>query len=306
MVEDVASRLSLSARDKTLNADALLREAEDAVHSLRHCVGANQLPKICDAFELLAAPIPAPREVVCGLLHQGSKLSISGGSKAFKTWVLTDLALPVGFKKLWIGLVTNPGRVLYVNLELQEWSFQKRIEAVARAKGIAVSAGHLDRWNLRGHSADYRTLLPKIKAGARECGYVLVVLDPIYKLYGSETDENSAGDVAGLLNAIEDLTTTTGAAVAFGAHFSKGNQSAKEAIDRVSGSGVFARDPDSLLVMTRHEEEGAFAVEATLRNFPAINPFVVRWEYPLMRRDDTLDPAKLKQLRGRKREHGHA
>jgi len=35
----------------------------------------------------------------------------------------------------------------------------------------------------------------------------------------------------------------TGAAVGFGAHYSKGNQAGKEAIDRVSGSGVFARDP---------------------------------------------------------------
>ena len=44
-------------------------------------------------------------------------------------------------------------------------------------------------------------------------------------------------------------------------HFAKGNASAKGTIDRISGSGVFARDPDSLVVFTRHEEEGAFVVE---------------------------------------------
>lgn len=37
------------------------------------------------------------------------------------------------------------------------------------------------------------------------------------------------------------LTVETGAGVAFGSHFSKGNQIQKESIDRISGSGVFAR-----------------------------------------------------------------
>jgi len=127
-------------------------------------------------------------------------------------------------------------------------------------------------------------------------------LDPIYKLYG-QTDENKAGDVARLLNGLEDVTVQTGASVAFGAHFSKGNQSAKESIDRISGSGVFARDPDSLLVFTRHETEDCFTVESTLRNFPAPDPFVVRWQYPLMVPDDGLDPAKLKKVGGRTKEH---
>jgi hypothetical protein len=97
------------------------------------------------------------------------------------------------------------------------------------------------------------------------------------------------------LNAIESLSTDTGAAVAFGAHFSKGNQSAKEAIDRISGSGVFARDPDSIMVLTRHEQDGAFTVETILRNFKPLEPFVIRWDFPLFRRDDSLDPARLKQ-----------
>jgi hypothetical protein len=52
------------------------------------------------------------------------------------------------------------------------------------------------------------------------------------------------------------------------------------------------------LNFTRHQEENAFTVEATLRNFKPIQPFCVRWDYPLMRRDDELDPAKLKKSKG--------
>lgn len=101
------------------------------------------------------------------------------------------------------------------------------------------------------------------------------------------------------MNDIERLAVKTGAAVAFAAHYSKGNQAAKEAIDRVSGSGVFARDPDSLLMFTKHQEADCFTVEATLRNFPPLDPFVVRWEYPLFHRDSELDPTNLKTVRGK-------
>ena len=101
------------------------------------------------------------------------------------------------------------------------------------------------------------------------------------------------------MNSIETLAVKTGAAVAFRAHYSKGNQAGKEAIDRVSGSGVYARDPDSLLNFTSHQEADCYTVEATLRNFPPMAPFVVRWEYPLFTRDASLNPTDLKMPRGR-------
>jgi hypothetical protein len=70
-------------------------------------------------------------------------------------------------------------------------------------------------------------------------------------------------------------------------------------MDRISGSGVFARDPDSIVTLTRHETDDAFSVEMTLRNFPPQEPFVVRRKHPLMEIDGKLDPAKLKQVGGR-------
>jgi predicted transcriptional regulator len=156
---------------------------------------------------------------------------------------------------------------------------------------------------LRGHAASYEVLFPKILERIKTARYSLIILDPIYKCYGG-TDENSAGQVAQLLNAIEQLAVQTGAAVAFGAHFAKGNAAGKESIDRISGSGVFARDPDALLTFTRHEAADAFTVEATLRNFKQIDPFVVRWDYPVMRRDGNLDPKRLRGANvGRKRQH---
>ena len=52
----------------------------------------------------------------------------------------------------------------------------------------------------------------------------------------------------------------------FGHHFSKGNQARKDAMDRMSGAGAFARDADSLLVLTKHEQPDTYVVESILRN----------------------------------------
>ncbi|HUZ07308.1 MAG TPA: AAA family ATPase, partial [Candidatus Paceibacterota bacterium] len=260
------------------------------------------LPPIIDATDFMATPQPPPRELVSGMLHQGSKLVLGGGSKSFKTWTLLDLALSVSHGLPWLGRDTICGRVLYLNFEIQNYAWQKRIAAVARAKEIELKPDAIKLWNLRGHAADFKSLLPRIESQTKESGFALIILDPIYKLYG-RTDENKAGDVAALLNGMESLAVQTGAAVAFGAHFSKGNQSQKEAIDRISGSGVFARDPDSILIFTKHEETDAFTVESILRNFAPVEPFAVRWNFPLFELADELDPAKLKQAGGRKAEN---
>jgi hypothetical protein len=276
------------------------RQILEQLHKSNH--QDDGFPKIMDAAEFIAETMAPPVELVAGILHKGSKLAFGGSSKSFKTWNLLDLGISIGAGLPWLGFQTAKGKVLIVNFEIQPFAFQKRIAAVAAAKGIKLQGGEIDLLNLRGHASDFRQLIPRIVERARDKGYALIILDPIYKLYGN-TDENAAGDVAALLNEIERLATETGAAVAFGAHFAKGNAAGKEAIDRISGSGVFARDPDSLLIFTKHEEDGAFTVEPILRNFAPVAPFVVRWEYPLMSRADDLDPAKLKQVGGRPAKH---
>jgi hypothetical protein len=165
-----------------------------------------------------------------------------------------------------------------------------------KAKALAIEPGQLEIWNLRGHAADYQTILPRIHERIGNAGYRFFVLDPIYKLLGA-ADENSASDISAMMNSVEELAVSTGAACAMSAHFSKGNQAGKETIDRISGSGVFARDPDTLMFFTAHKEEGCFAVEMVLRNLPPVGKFVVRWQYPLFVRDDLLNPDDLKQAK---------
>jgi len=262
----------------------------------------SELPAIVDAADLLTKPPAVPDELVEGLLHRGAKLVLGGGSKSFKTWSLLDLALSVASGSEFWGFPCRKGKVLYLNFEIQAAFFARRMAEILVAKGRKIDRGVLQVLNLRGFAAEAEIVLPKIQREIEGRDYSLLILDPIYKLAAGK-DENAAQDMGQLMNAIERLAVNTGAAVAFGHHFSKGNQAGKESIDRASGSGVFARDPDSIVTMTKHEEDDAFTVEMTLRNHAPQEAFVVRRNHPLMVRDDQLDPTKLKQVIGRKREN---
>jgi regulatory protein RepA len=115
----------------------------------------TDLPEIVDGFDFEAHRIETPPELVTGLLHQGDKLAIGGGSKSFKTFALLDLALSVAYGKPWLGMVTERGNVCYLNFELRDWSIQKRLLAIESAKGIEREKGRFDIWHLRGYSTSY-------------------------------------------------------------------------------------------------------------------------------------------------------
>ncbi|MEI6561595.1 MAG: AAA family ATPase [Verrucomicrobiota bacterium] len=253
------------------------------------------LPPIESLCESIQEDIQEPEVLVDGLIHRGTKVSLAGGSKSYKTWTLLDLALSVAAGVSWWDRPVHQGKVLYINFEIHRGFMLKRIQTLLTAKGIDTPAG-FSLWNLRGHCCSAAQIVPQIIAEMRDKEYVMVVIDPTYKLMGGR-DENSAGDVANILNQFEKIAVETDAAVVFGSHFSKGNQAAKEVLDRVSGSGVFARDPDTIITLTKHAEEDAFTVEPILRNFPSMKPFAVRWEHPVMHRATDLDPGDLKQPR---------
>jgi hypothetical protein len=300
------------ALDEVLSASRQRRAAEiggklqrgaigpdEAVSSL-NSLGRNgaNLPQIEDASTLIAKPIILPDDVICGVVHRGGKLVLGGASKSYKTWLLIDLAVSVATGSEWFnGYPTKKGRVLYVNFELPASFFTKRIKTVCDERQLTIETGMLSLWNLRGRAGDWPQLQLQIASGK----FALIIIDPSYKLLLGK-DENRTGDISSLLNEMEILAVKTSAAVAFAAHYSKGNQSQKESIDRISGSGVWARDPDSILNFTRHEQSDCYTVEMTLRNHPPREPFVVRWEYPLFTVDTALDPARLKQA-GRKEQY---
>jgi hypothetical protein len=259
------------------------------------------LPAIERATDLLADTTnEIPPQIVHGVLHQGLKGVLGGNSKARKTWILLDLALCVATGSPWWKFATTKGKVLYINFEIPRYFISERINSLCDKKDVS-DISNLDVWNLRGKAAPLGKLVPEIISQIRDKKYSLVIIDPIYKGLGGR-DENSAGDISELCNELERVAVETGAAVVYAAHFSKGNQAGKEAMDRISGSGVWTRDADTIITMTKHKEEQdhAYTVDLILRNLPEQEPFVVAWQFPLMTLREDLDPDDLKQAKGRK------
>ena len=119
-----------------------------------------------------------------------------------------------------------------------------------------------------------------------------IIIDPIYKI--NPGDENNAGDMGRFCNLFDELANKTGCSVLFCHHFSKGGAAGKRAIDRASGSGVFARDPDAILTISRlaakKEDDGlpSFRLESALREFPDIRPLNMWFKHPIHVKDDSL------------------
>jgi hypothetical protein len=156
-------------------------------------------------------------------------------------------------------------------------------------KGEIPKNYYLDYWPLRGHRTELLDLLTKIRVERRN--YDLIILDPYYKL-ATGIDENDAKAVGEIVNLIEDFSEETGAAIVFAHHFSKGNKSETDHIDRASGSGVFARDPDAILTLTSHEEEEHLILETTSRNCPFSPPKVLEFSaetFPLFEHKPDLE-----------------
>jgi hypothetical protein len=220
---------------------------------------------------------------------------LAGTSKSNKSWFLLDLALAVASGQKWAGHACTAAPVLYINFELQPWAMNQRLSALANARPeCSDAADRLHLWNLRGLNADFAILRPQLEDQISRHQFGLIILDPAYKLLG-DRDENANGEIAGLMNEFEALARSSGAAVVIAHHFAKGDSTIKEATDRMSGAGAWARDPDSILVLTPHEEEGSFTCTSILRNLPPHPEFVLTWDFPLMRVARDLNPDALRR-----------
>lgn len=199
-----------------------------------------------DALPELSPPL------IDGVLRQGHKMLLAGPSKAGKSYALIELCAAIAEGKKWLGFNCAQGKVMYVNLELDRASCLHRFKDVYTALGYAPdNISNIDIWNLRGKSVPMDKLAPKLIRRAQKKDYIAVIIDPIYKIITG--DENSADQMAHFCNQFDKVCSEVGCAVIYCHHHSKGSQGGKKSMDRASGSGVFARDPDALLDLTELE-----------------------------------------------------
>lgn len=263
------------------------------------------LPPIRTVRSLVGADnLVEPRLLVHGLLHQGTKAILGGSSKTGKTWLLMDLAISVASGTPFLAWPTTAGRVLFVNMEIQEAFLRQRFQTMFSARTMQAVEG-LDVLTLRGEEVSAADLLRALGNQLRGGGYSLVIIDPIYKLMIGRSEVGSTG-VGVLCSQIERLVVSTGAAVIYAHHYPKGFQASKRPLDRLGGSGVFGRDADTVLTLTEHQVDDCYTVEATVRNLPTPTPIVVEWDFPRMLVRPDLEPEALRvsESAGRRRSQG--
>ncbi|MDT9502454.1 AAA family ATPase [Streptococcus mutans] len=191
-------------------------------------------------------------ELIHGVLRQGHKMLIAGPSKAGKSFALIEMSIAIAEGTKWLDWQCEKGKVLYVNLELDRPSALHRFKDVYQSLGLQPNnIKNIDIWNLRGKTVPMDKLAPKLIRRSLKKNYQAVIIDPIYKVLTG--DENSADQMAHFTNQFDKVATELECSVIYCHHHSKGAQGGKKSMDRASGSGVFARDPDALIDLVELE-----------------------------------------------------
>lgn len=303
-------------RRKADEAERAAREYESLIESEKSSKGVvdpmveqriaslvtNSAPPIMRLSDMVGKDLPPLRpEIIEGVLRENCKMLVQGASKAGKTWLMIELAVAMALGRRWLGWKCRKGRVLYVNFELQPESFLSRLEKVCRGMGAPLDEAMrgIDLWNLRGFSASMeemndRHFFPTISRGE----YQIIILDPFYKLM--EGSENDAEVVGMFVRHLERLCVAKDVAVVYVHHYSKGLKGDVSPMDRASGSGVFARDADTLIdlaelqmnegfeVPPEHEGEHCFRVSPVMRDFKPQDPFDVWFTMGLVHELDSF------------------
>lgn len=210
----------------------------------------DDLPEFENAYDLLMDMPKLKPELIKGMLRKGHKMLFTGPSKSGKSFMMLNLCVSIASGGYFLNKFRcETGQVLYINLELDRASGIHRLKAIIDKMNISAQAmKNIEIWNLRGKTVPMDKLKDKIINRCLEKSFSAVIIDPIYKVITG--DENSAQEMSKFCNLFDEIADKIGCSVIYCHHHSKGLQGHKNIMDRASGSGVFARDPDVIFDMT--------------------------------------------------------
>ena len=259
----------------------------------------DDLPELTDFWSQLQDPPALSPELIGGILREGNKMIITGESKAGKTCLSQEIAVCIAEGKDWLGrFPCKQGKVLYMNLEVEEASLFYRFKAIYQANGWEFNeetCRNIVPWNLRGFAVPLEKLAAKVIRRCKNTGpYKAIILDPLYKV--QQGDENSAEAISTFCNALDKIAHETGAAIIYDHHHPKGTVGNKKVIDRGSGSGVFARDADAICDLSFLDPDRAILetigkqiadgekpmqLAFVLRDFKDVDPINIFFKFPI-------------------------
>jgi excisionase family DNA binding protein len=206
-----------------------LRERGTAAGGRRENLPEHEIPFAPPWFEnaadLLAEDDPSETPfLVEDLVVDGSIAALVGPPKKGKTWTLLDLAVAVatGEKALGRFAVADPGPVLLVLEESGRAALHRRLDKLVRGRAIAPE--RVDNLyfaanrRVQLNDKDWRDRLMRAWPTRHKAGWRLIALDPLARVKGASTDENSQKEIGPVLDFMRELRAEHNAAVLYVHH----------------------------------------------------------------------------------------
>lgn len=205
----------------------------------------------------LEADHPLPPYVIAGMLLRGSMYVLAGDGGTGKTYLALDMAYHIARGQEWMGREVEQGAVLY----LDEQNGPNRMSV--RYRQVSRGHGDTEQWPLYtlsmqganfGTPEDALAWSERLRlaiAQAEEDSRLqvrLVIVDSLLDV-SAGADENSAGEMRGVIAAIRDVARTMEAAVLVLHHTQRGQKAA------FRGTGEIKNGSDGLFTLAAQDGE---------------------------------------------------
>lgn len=256
--EDDRQKIEMElAMAEAMNAKKKEKKAEE------QSVCNTVMPVAVCVSDWLKNPEASSEVILEKLLDSGDCCFVVGPSKIRKTFFTTQLAMSVATGRDFLGFhVPSPRKVLYIQLEVKPFHFQRRLMQMIESMEIKpeeLTGLHLV--NMRGVDDAYlrEDALIRLMDDQKP---ELTIIDPAYLLLGDESDQGEAKD---FVKRLGRMSMRTGSALVAVFHTAKsGSTIGRTAIDAACGSTVFGRFADSQFVLSPHEKGTDYVVLQTV------------------------------------------
>ena len=228
-----------------------------------YCAGPKTEAAIVVVSEWLALPDEPETPVLDRVFDRGDRVAVVAQSKARKSFFALQLAICAATGTPFLGTRVTPQKVLIFNGEIKCTHYKQRIRNLSAGLQLDPSSlGNLMLMNNRekiGPEPDFDELL----SACKRTDSTFCLIDPMYLLVGDEIDQK---EVKARLVELKKFSAE-GITTVSVYHATKGLIGDKQLIDRISGSGIFARDADALISLVLHENKQDVVMSHAVRNY---------------------------------------
>ncbi len=284
-----------SGRDADLWADVQARL--ERARTLRATATLAATPQLRAIRDVLGERFPERAAIVGrGVIPRAGIALLIGRPKLGKSGATSQLAIAREEGLYWLGFpVDAAGRTAIFDAELGPEAFQQRVRLQLPA-GLELS-DRIQYIHARGLKLDAPDGLAAILGLVQEADADLIVFDPLARLMAG--DENSTRDMSRVVDALDRIVRTTGAAILVLHHSGKPRaEDPRDGGHLARGSSVLYAAADSVMVMDR-AGEGQFKISFELRHGRELEPLLLErrpedfWLVPAGPREEVLAVARV-------------